>query len=77
MMQSFQLACYLIYSCFRCLIPRFDGAMLSLEWKEALQDKFVTGGRHDQARCPSNNTAIHWKIGAQSNRIAKSSDSGM
>ena len=26
----------------RCLIPRFDGAMLSLEWKDALWDKFVT-----------------------------------
>ena len=27
----------------RCLIPRFDGAILSKEWKEALWDKFVTG----------------------------------
>ncbi len=26
----------------RCLIPRFDGAILSQEWKEALWDKFVT-----------------------------------
>lgn len=26
-----------------CLIPRFDGAILSQEWKEALWDKFVTG----------------------------------
>jgi small multidrug resistance family-3 protein len=26
-----------------CLIPRFDGAILSREWKEALWDKFVTG----------------------------------
>ncbi|MFV0409164.1 MAG: hypothetical protein ACK5LJ_05545, partial [Paracoccus sp. (in: a-proteobacteria)] len=25
-----------------CLIPRFDGAILSLEWKDALWDKFVT-----------------------------------
>ena len=25
----------------RCLIPRFDGAILSQEWKEALWDKFV------------------------------------
>jgi hypothetical protein len=25
------------------LIPRFDGAILSLEWKEAAWDKFVTG----------------------------------
>jgi hypothetical protein len=27
----------------RCLIPRFDGAILSQEWKEALWDKFVMG----------------------------------
>ena len=26
---------------FECLIPRFDGAILSEEWKEALWDKFV------------------------------------
>ena len=25
----------------RCLIPRFDGVILSHEWKEALWDKFV------------------------------------
>jgi hypothetical protein len=24
----------------RCLIPRFDGAILSLEWKEAVWDRF-------------------------------------
>jgi hypothetical protein len=27
----------------KCLIPWFDGAILSQEWKEALWDKFVTG----------------------------------
>ena len=26
----------------RCLIPRFDGAICFLEWKEALWDKYVT-----------------------------------
>jgi hypothetical protein len=26
-----------------CLIPRFDGAILSREWKEARWDRFVTG----------------------------------
>ncbi|WP_271180303.1 hypothetical protein, partial [Paracoccus kondratievae] len=26
----------------RCLIPRFDGAILSQEWKEALWARFVT-----------------------------------
>ena len=25
----------------RCMIPRFDGLIFSLEWKEALWDKFV------------------------------------
>ena len=27
----------------RCLIPRFDGVILSQAWREALWDKFVTG----------------------------------
>lgn len=27
----------------RCLIPEFDGAIFSLEWKEALWARFVTG----------------------------------
>ncbi len=27
----------------RCLIARFDGAILSQKWREALWDKFVTG----------------------------------
>ena len=27
------------------MIPRFDGAILSQEWKEALWDKFVTAAR--------------------------------
>jgi hypothetical protein len=35
----------------RCLIPRFDGAIHSLEWKEALWDKFVTGA--PRPRTPS------------------------
>jgi CO/xanthine dehydrogenase Mo-binding subunit len=35
----------------RCLIPRFDGAILSLEWKEAAWDKFVTGA--PRPRTPS------------------------
>ena len=56
----------------RCLIPRFDGAIHSLEWKEALWDKFVTGAPRTvtrqaisegnlprgHARSPSSNTAI-------------------
>jgi len=35
----------------RCLIPRFDGAILSQAWKEALWDKFVTGA--PRPRTPS------------------------
>ncbi len=35
----------------RCLIPRFDGAILSQEWKEALWDKLVTGA--PRPRSPS------------------------
>src|SRR3546814_15512297 len=39
-----------------CLIPRFDGAILSLDWKEALWDKFVTGApRPRQPSEPQNN----------------------
>jgi len=26
-----------------CLIPRFDGAIRSLEWKEAIWDRYVMG----------------------------------
>ena len=33
-------ACLRIY--IRCLIPDFDGAIFSLEWKEALWDRFYT-----------------------------------
>ncbi len=32
-----------LISCSRYLIPRFDGAILWLEWKEAVWDKFVMG----------------------------------
>ena len=35
----------------RCLIPRFDGAILSQAWKEALSEKFVTGAA--RLRTPS------------------------
>ena len=35
----------------RCLIPWFDGAIYSLEWKEALWDKFVMGA--PRLRTPS------------------------
>ena len=35
----------------RCLIPRFDGAIFSLEWKEALWDKYVTAA--PRPRTPS------------------------
>jgi hypothetical protein len=55
------------------MIPRFDGVILSLEWKEALWDKFVMGAPRTvtrQAICETNllrghargqssNTAIH------------------
>jgi hypothetical protein len=34
-----------------CLIPWFDGVILSQEWKEALWDKFVTGA--PRPRTPS------------------------
>ena len=34
-----------------CLIPRFDGAILSLEWKEAIWDRYVTGA--PRPRTPS------------------------
>ena len=35
----------------RCLIPRFDGVILSHEWKEALWDKFATAA--PRPRTPS------------------------
>ena len=44
----------------RCLIPRFDGAILSLEWKEAVWDKFVTGA--PRPRTPSEQQYIDRKL---------------
>ena len=35
----------------KCLIPRFDGAILSLEWKEAAWDRYVMGA--PRPRTPS------------------------
>ena len=35
----------------RCLIPQFDGAIFSLEWKEALWDKYFTAA--PRPRTPS------------------------
>ena len=35
----------------RCLIPRFDGAILSLEWKEAVWDRYGMGA--PRPRTPS------------------------
>lgn len=40
-----------------CLIPRFDGAILSWEWKGAYGTS-SSRERHDHARCQSSNTAI-------------------
>lgn len=41
----------------KCLIPWFDDAIFSLEWKEAASDKFVMGGATTthavRARCAS------------------------
>ena len=33
-----------------CLIPRFDGAILSLEWKEAVWARFVTAAPRSSRR---------------------------
>jgi len=33
-----------------CLVPRFDGVTFSLEWKEALWDKFYTAAPRTVAR---------------------------
>ena len=38
----------------RCLIPRFDGAILSLEWKDAVWGRYVTG-----ARVPAMGNTLH------------------
>ena len=45
------------HHCSGCLVPRFNGALLSREWKEARWDKFVTGAprtvtrQHVQSMC--------------------------
>ena len=41
----------IVACCATCLIPRFDGAILSPEWKEALWARFVTGA--PRQRTPS------------------------
>jgi len=46
------------------LIPRFDGAILSYEWKEALLDKFVTGA--PRPRTPSEQQYSDRKLGSRS-----------
>jgi len=37
----------------RCLVPAFDGAIFSLEWKEALWDKFYTAAPRRLSLQPS------------------------
>ena len=51
----------------RCLIARFDGAMLSPEWKEATWDRFVTGA--PRSRCPVGE-CMHSPRGAHAVRAA-------
>ena len=41
----------------RCLVPRFDGVIRSLEWKEAVWDRYVMAAPRPR-RGPSNHTAI-------------------
>jgi hypothetical protein len=47
-----------------CLIPRFDCVILSLEWKEALWDKFVKGA--PRPRTPSELQYSDRKLRSQS-----------
>ena len=47
----------------RCLIPRFDGVILSKEWKDALWDKFVTEA--PQPRMPSEQQYSDRKLRSQ------------
>ncbi|WP_146227962.1 hypothetical protein [Rhodobacter viridis] len=42
----------------RCLIPRFDGAILSQEWKEALWDKFVMAAPRSSQRGATGSSAL-------------------
>ena len=49
------------------LIPRFDGAILSLEWQEALWD--TSRERHDHARRQSSDTAVASVARAAESRI--------
>ncbi len=51
----------------RCLIPRFDGAMLSQAWKEATWDRFVPGA--PRSRCPAGE-CMHSPRGAHAVRAA-------
>ena len=42
----------------KCLIPQFNGEILSYEWKESLWDKFVTGA--PRSRSPLNVKRFHY-----------------
>ena len=52
---------------FRGMRTRFDGAILSREWKEALWDKFVTAA--PRSRCPTGE-CLHSPRGAHAVRAA-------
>jgi hypothetical protein len=61
----------------RCLIPRFDGAILSLEWKEAVCDRYVTGAprprtpSEQQQRSQASLSTLSRELGINPKTVAK------
>jgi hypothetical protein len=74
MIDATHLKAHRMASSLQCLIPRFDGAILSQEWREVLWDKLVTGAPRSsqrgatsssplaRARRQSTNTSIPWLV---------------
>ena len=57
-----------------CLIPRFDGAICSLKWKEALWDRYVTAAHAIRAaiqRSQATTAALSRELGINVKTVAK------
>lgn len=61
----------------RCLIPRFDGAILSKEWNEALWHKFVTGAHAVRTAIQGSQVEVPLAIGSSAGLRARAAEQGI